>query len=371
LIDCKNCQYRTRLDHLIENYYAARDKEVKVEGRPINELEEIVRKEKIKCPSCSEYDWTKAREFNNLFETKIGIIPSKKSKAYLRGETAQGMFVDFKQVVDTMSPKLPFGLAQSGIVFRNEITKGHYNFRTLEFQLAEFEYYVSESEWEKWFEYWKEEMGKWLKYLGIDKKKIRWRPHTQNELSHYSKRTEDLEYKFPFGYKELWAIAYRTDFDLKNHMEKSGVDLRYTDPKTGEKFIPHVVEPTFGITRTVLTTLIDGYYEDGKRKVLKLDPKIAPYKAAVFPLLSNKPKLVEKAREIFDELLEKYHVAWDDRGNIGKRYFSQDEIGTPWCITVDFDTLKDDAVTIRDRDTIKQKRVNISKLSDWLASRLE
>lgn len=371
LIDCRSCQYRTRLDHLIEDHYQEKGEEIKVEGRPIKELEEIVDSEKISCPSCGKYKWTKAREFNNLFETEIGIITGEKNKAYLRGETAQGMFVDFKNVIDSMSPSLPFGLAQSGPAFRNEITKGNFTFRTLEFHLAEFEYYIKEEDWEKSFEYWKKEVEKFAAAIGLDLKKTRWRAHTQDELSHYSKRTEDLDYEFPFGYKEMFAVAYRTDFDLRNHMEKSGVDLRYIDPKTGDKFIPHVIEPTFGITRAVLATLVNAYTKEDKREYLKLDPKIAPYKAAVFPLLANKEKLVDKAREVFSSLLCDYNVAWDDRGNIGKRYFAQDEIGTPWCITIDFDTLDDDSVTIRDRDTTEQIRVKVEDLNSWMSEKLK
>lgn len=370
MVDCKNCQFRTRVDHLIEDHFENKGEDVKVEGRPVQELEEMVQEEKIICPNCGKYDWTNAREINTLFETEIGIISGEKNRAYLRGETAQGMFVDFKQVLDSISPSLPFGLAQSGVAFRNEITKGNFTFRTLEFHLAELEYYIRESEWEETFEYWRGEIEKFLELLGIDKRKTGWRQHTQDELSHYSKRTEDLDYDFPFGSKELFAIAYRTDFDLKNHMEKSGVDLRYTDPETGEKFMPHVVEPTFGITRAVTAVLVDAYTEEEKRIYMKLDPKIAPYKAAVFPLLANKDELVEKAKEIFDDLLCDYSVAWDDRGNIGKRYYSQDEIGTPWCITVDFDSLEDEAVTIRDRDTTKQERVRIDSIKDWLEENL-
>lgn len=366
LIDCKNCKNRTRADHLIEDNL----KDSNVEGKSPDELDNIIRSNKLKCPVCGEHDWTKPREFNLLFETNVGIVPEKQAKVYLRGETAQGMFVDFKSVLDSVSPKLPFGLAQSGLAFRNEITKGHFIFRTLEFHLAEFEYYVKEAEWEKWFDYWKSEMEKWLKVLGVDKKKTRWRVHTKEELSHYSKRTEDLEYNFPFGFKELWGNAYRTNFDLKNHMEKSGVDLRYTDPKTGEKFIPHVIEPTFGLTRTLMMLMIDAYHEDGKRKILRFTPQLAPYKAAVFPLLANKTKLVTKARKLFEKLLQSHSITWDDRGNIGKRYFAQDEIGTPWCITVDFDTLKDDTVTVRDRDTKNQSRVAITKLESWIDEKL-
>jgi len=370
LIDCKSCKNRTRADHLIEEYFSDKGEEVVVEGLELGEIEKKINDEKIKCPNCGEFNWTKLREFNNLFETKIGIIPGEKSTAYLRGETAQGMFVDFKQVLDSMSPSLPFGLAQSGYVFRNEITKGKFIFRTLEFHLAEFEYYILESEWEKWFEYWKAEVEKWVLGLGVSKESIRWRPHTKEELSHYSKRTEDLEYNFPFGFKEWCAVAYRTDYDLKNHMEKSGVDLRYTDPKTGEKFIPHVIEPTFGMTRSLMAVLTDAYCEEEKRLVLKLHPKLAPCKVAVFPLLANKPELVGKARGIYERLLPSFSVVWDDRGNIGKRYFSQDEIGTPFCVTVDFQSLEDGAVTVRDRDTTKQGRVSIDKLEEYIKNKL-
>jgi glycyl-tRNA synthetase len=366
LIDCKSCRVRTRADHLIEDSIP----DTKVEGQTLKELDAILRKNKLKCPNCGAFNWTDPREFNLLFESRIGIVPEKQSLVYLRGETAQGMFVDFKSVLDSMSPKLPFGLAQSGMAFRNEITKGHFIFRTLEFHLAEFEYYAEEGQWKKWFEFWQKEMEKWLGILGVEKKNTRWRSHTKDELSHYSKRTEDLEYKFPFGYKELWGIAYRADFDLKNHMERSGVDLRYSDPVTGKKFIPHVIEPTFGITRTLMMVLLDAYSETKKKVVLKLKPQLAPYKVAVFPLLANKPKLVSKAKTIYQLLSINYHCAWDERGNIGKRYFAQDEIGTPWCVTVDFDTLKDDTATVRDRDTAKQERVSIAKLESWFSEKL-
>lgn len=371
LVDCRNCKIRKRADLLIEEYFEKKGKEKKAEGLSRKELNSIIRKEKIKCPNCKEYDWTSVRRFNILFETKIGIIPGKKSKAYLRGEIAQGMFVNFKNVLDSMSPKLPFGIAQSGSAFRNEITLGKFIFRTLQFNLSEFEYFFDpkKEKWEDLFEYWKKEMWDWTtKTLGINEKNLRWRPHTEEERSHYSEKTEDIEYKYPFGFRELYGLAYRTDFDLKNHMEKSGVDLRYTDPESGKKLIPHVVEPTFGMDRSFLSVLMDSYAKDGDRAILKLKPSLAPYKAAVFPLLANKPKLVDKAKKVFDNLRKelKQAIAFDDRGNIGKRYFSQDEIGTPSCITVDFDTLKDDTVTVRDRDTTKQKRVSVDKLSVYL-----
>jgi len=366
LSECKNCHQRTRADHLIEDKL----KNVRVEGQSLDALQKLIDDNQIKCPHCGQFNWTPLREFKLLFETNIGIVPENQSLAYLRGETAQGMFVDFKQIMDSFSPKLPFGLAQSGKCFRNEITKGQQVFRTLEFDLAEFEYYIRKEDWEKEFEFWKKEVEKFALSLGVDKKKLKWRPQTKDELSHYSKRTEDLEYKFPFGYKEWYAIAYRTDYDLKNHSEKSGIDLSYTDPKTNQKFIPHVIEPTFGLSRSVLVLLIDAYTQEKDRIVLKLDPKIAPFKTAVFPLLPNKQNLVKKARSIFKLLSDKHSTIWDDNANIGKRYRRQDEAGTPWCITVDFDTLKDDTVTLRDRDTMKQTRIKIDKLIKFIEEKL-
>lgn len=368
LIDCKNCHYRTRADHLIEDKYP----DTKVEGKSLEELETIIKDKHILCPKCGQFDWTSPRLFNQLFETQVGIITGEKNTAYLRGETAQGMFVDFKQVIDSIHPRLPFGLAQAGKVFRNEITMGKFTFRVLEFDLAEFEYFVEEKDWEQWFEFWKEEVTRFAHMLGVTDDKLRWRPHTSDELSHYSKRTEDLEYKYPFGYKEWFAVAYRTNFDLKNHSEKSGVDLSYTDPKTNRKFIPHVIEPTFGITRSLTTILINSYYEDKQknRVILKLPYKLAPYQAAVFPLLSNKEDLVNKARQVQTLLYDRFVVDWDDRGNIGKRYYSQDEIGTPFCITVDFDTLEKETVTVRDRDTALQETVSIGKLAKYLDEKL-
>jgi len=367
LIDCKSCQLRTRADHLIEDKL----EDVKVEGKTAERLFKIIQDKKLKCPACGQFDWTKPRSFNLLFKTQVGIIADDKNTAYLRGETAQGMFVNFKQVLDSIHPGIPFGLAQIGKSFRNEVTLGKFTFRVLEFDLAEFEYFIREDKWEDWFETWKERVEKFVLDLGVTKKNLRWRAHTEDELSHYSKRTEDLEYRYPFGFKEWCAVAYRTDFDLKNHMEKSGVDLRYTDSKTGEKFIPHVVEPTFGITRGLATILIDSYKEKkddrGKvRRVLSLKPFLAPYKAAVFPLLANKKDLVVKARQVYENLGRDLVVAWDYRGNIGKRYYAQDEIGTPFCLTIDFNTLEDEKVTVRDRETTKQDRVNISQLENYL-----
>ena len=367
LVDCKKCQNRMRADHLIENYFS--DKEVKVEGLAPEDLNKMIREEKIACPKCGKFDWTPPREFNLLFETQIGIVPESQSLAYLRGEIAQGMFVNFKQVLDSVHPELPFGLAQSGPAFRNEVTLGNFIFRTLQFNLSELEYFFNhkETDWEVLFGLWKDEVQNWAtEVLGLNKKMLRWRSHTDDERSHYSTKTEDLDFKFPFGFKEMFAVAYRTDFDLKMHMEKTGVDMRYTDRKTNEKILPHVMEPTFGMDRAFLAALFNGYTEDGDRVILKLSPQIAPYKVAVFPLLSNKEELVGKAREVFKMLQKEFSVAWDSRGNIGKRYYAQDEIGTLHCVTIDFDSLEDSTVTIRDRDSGEQVRVAIDKLVETI-----
>jgi glycyl-tRNA synthetase len=368
LVDCKSCNLRIRADHLIEDAT-----KLTVEGKTVEEQQKIIEDEKIKCPKCGKFDWTEVRRFNQLFKTEVGIITGSKNEAYLRGETAQGMFVNFKNVLDSIHPKLPFGLAQLGKVFRNEITMGKFTFRVLEFDLAEFEFFTKKEEWEKWFEFWKEEITKFAHLLGIDDEHMRWRPHTKEELSHYSTRTEDLEYKYPWGFKEWFAVAYRTDYDLRNHSEKSGVDLRYTDSSNGDKFFPHVIEPTFGITRTLTTVLINSYWEDKEkdRVVMKFPYRLAPYKAAVFPLLSNKEELVAKAKEVYALIYDDFTVAFDQRGNIGKRYYSQDEIGTPLCITVDFETLDDQMVTVRDRDSALQERVAIDKLAEYIRNKIK
>jgi len=342
LVECKSCHKRFRVDFL--------------EG-------------KNKCPEC-QGQLTQPKKFVPMFKTFIGPVEESASVAYLRPETAQAIFVNFKNVLNSHHPELPFGIGQVGKAFRNEITLGNFIFRSLEFEQMEIEYFVLQKEWEKYYEEWKKLMEQWVIDLGVSKKNLRWRPHGKDELSHYSERTEDLEYQFPFGYKELYGLAYRTDFDLRQHGEKSGVDLSYQD-ETGEKFNPHVIEPSFGLERTLLMVLLDAYQEEKDRVVLKLSPKIAPYKVAVFPLLANKPELVKKARLVFDKLRPVLPAAWDDRGNIGKRYYSQDEIGTPWCVTIDFQTLEDETVTIRDRDTTKQIRLKVDKLADWLQNKLK
>src|SRR3989344_915774 len=372
LIDCKNCKFRTRADHLIEEKIP----DIKVEGLPVEELSKIIKEKNLKCPKCGSSDLTEVRRFNLLFETQIGIVEEGKSKAYLRGEIAQGIFLNFKNVLDSTRVKIPFGIAQQGKAFRNEITMGQFIHRTLEFDLMEFEYFIHPSKWEETFEFWKSEMWKWALSIGIRPENLRWREHEEFERSHYSKKTMDIEYNYPFGFKEMFGIAYRTDFDLKNHSRNSGKDLSYIDPVTKEKFIPHVIEPTFGLSRLAGIVLFDAYREEDvngqKRVYLKLSPKVAPVKAAVFPLLANKLPLVEMARNVYDNLKKELNqvVAFDDRGNIGKRYFAQDEIGTPCCITVDFKSLEDKTVTIRDRDTMKQERIKIEKLVEYLKKNL-
>jgi len=342
LVECKKCHKRFRTDQL----------------------------ERKSCPECGG-KLTEPRKFNPMFKTFIGPIEDASSVTYLRPETAQAIFINFKNIIDSFHPRIPFGIAQMGKAFRNEITLGNFIFRKLEFEQMEIEYFIKEKDWKKYFEEWKKEMEKWVLSLGVNKKNIRWRPHKKDELSHYSKRTEDLEYNYPFGgFKELYGLAYRTDFDLKQHSNTSGKDLRYQDLETGRKFFPHVIEPSFGMERTILAVLLDAYHEEKDRIVLKLHPKLAPIKVAVFSLLANKPELRKKALEVINKINFITNWETDVRGNIGKRYYSQDEKGTPYCITVDFDTLKDDTVTVRDRDTMKQERIKINKLVEYLDKKL-
>jgi glycyl-tRNA synthetase len=382
MVECRHCHTRTRADHLIENHFEAKGEKISVEGKTEAELDAVIQSEKIKCPTCGKFDWTPVRKFNLLFETHVGIVPEAQSKVYLRGETAQGIFVSFKNIIDSTRVRLPFGVGQLGKSFRNEITKGNFIFRTLEFEQAEIEYFFDPeaTDWKELYERWKSDMYSFVtETLGVQKDNLRWREHGDEERSFYSKKTEDMEYRFPFGFKELWGLAYRTDYDLNQHMKFSGVDLSYTDPASGKKFIPHVIEPAVGVNRLMAMVMLDAYTEEEDRVYLKFKPRLAPYKAAVFPLLANKPELVEKAREIYKDLQTRFSVAWDDRGNIGKRYYSQDEIGTPFCVTVDFETIeggkdgnKDTlgTVTVRDRDTAMQERVPIDKLSEFLHGKI-
>lgn len=348
LRECKECHRRFRADKLAET-------------------------RENKCPECGS-QLTDVKQFNLMFQTYIGPAKESANKAYLRPETCQGIFINFKNVVDTVQPKLPFGIAQIGKGFRNEITIGNFIFRDREFNMMELEFFVQPGEDEKWFEDWLKKRMDWYLSLGINKKKLRFFEHPKKSLAHYSKRTVDIEYQYPFGWSELEGIANRTDFDLKNHTKLSGQDLSFVDDQ-GKKFYPYVVEPSLGVERMVLVVLGDAYHEEKakgeKRVVLKLHPKIAAYKIAVFPLLANKPKLVKKAQTIYNDLKKCYSVSWDDIGNIGKRYRRQDEVGTPWCVTVDFQSLDDESVTVRDRETMKQERVAVSQLTDYFESKLQ
>ncbi len=373
MIDCKNCQARMRADHLIEDFAGKNGEEIKVEGLSESELDKIITDKKVPCPKCGEHNWTPVRKFNLLFPVKLGILEGDQSLAYLRGETAQSIFINFKNVLDSTRVKMPFGVAQIGKSFRNEITPGNSIFRTIEFEQGEIEYFFDpeKEDWEKLFNTWKDDMWQFATdKLGVSAENLRWRPHTDEERSFYSKRTEDMEYNFPFGFKELWGLAYRADYDLTQHTKHSGKELVVVDSETGKKIVPHVIEPAVGINRLFLMTLVDAYREEEGRIFLKLSPKITPFKAAVFPLLHNKPELMDKAQEVYKMIKKQMPAAWDARGNIGKRYASQDEIGTPFCITVDFDTLTDGAVTVRDRDTAAQERVKIENLLDYLNSKI-
>lgn len=346
MVECSNCKSRFRADHL-EN--------------------------REQCPSCGKKGTLgEAKAFNLLFPVEMGAAKGGTTTGYLRGEIAQGMFVNFKNVIDTLHPKLPFGLAQSGRAFRNEIAPREFLFRVREFSLMEFEYFIRPAQWETQFEYWRNEMWAWMEEVGIDKRRVHELEVGPEDRAHYSKRTVDFEFDFPFGRKELYGLAYRTDYDLARHAEASKENLSYLDEETKEKFIPHVIEPTFGLDRTFLAVLASAYAEDGegeeKRVFLKLPKHIAPYRAAVFPLLKNKPELVSKAREVYESLKKAgIPVVFDDNANIGKRYRRQDEIGTPECITIDFDTLEDGKATVRDRDTGAQERIPLTELASRLA----
>ena len=373
LMDCKNCNERVRGDKLIEENISI---EAAV-GKSLKEIAEIIKENNLKCPKCGKCDFTPPREFNLMFKTHQGVVEETASAVYLRPETAQGIFVNFKNIVQTTRQKIPFGIAQIGKSFRNEITPGNFTFRTREFEQMEIEYFIApleKDELKEKFTEWKDQCWKWYLDLGIKKENIRYREHESDELSHYSTMTFDIEYKFPFGWGELMGVAYRGCFDLTQHQKYSGEKLEYTDPVSNEKYIPHVIEPSFGVDRTALTILLSAYDEDEageeSRVVMRFDPKIAPIKAAIFPLM-KKPELQGPAKEIYEELSDKFQVEYDESGAIGKRYRRQDEIGTPFCITVDFDSLEDKKVTLRDRDTLEQERVDISALADILEKKLK
>ncbi|PIE80884.1 MAG: glycine--tRNA ligase [Chloroflexi bacterium] len=376
LVEDKETHKRYRADHLIEQWLAANSgiDDVVVEDLDLEEMGEFIERHNVLSPEGNPI--SKPKAFNILFESAIGAVEGEKSKVYLRGETAQGIFSNFRQIVDSSRVRLPFGVGQIGKSFRNEITTGQFVFRTLEFEQAEIEYFfdAEATDWEPLFKEWQAAMWKFVhETLGINEENLRWRRHSDKERSFYSKETYDLDYLFPFGFQELWGIAYRTDYDMLAHLKHSGRKLEYIDSQQGGKrIVPHVIEPALGINRVFLMLLCDAYWEDeeNKRKVLRFKPSVAPYKTAVFPLLKNKPALVEKARTIFNTLLDHMTVTWDDRGNIGKRYYYQDEIGTPFCVTVDFDSLDDDTVTVRDRDSATQERVSVSQLLAYLQERI-
>ena len=365
---------RFRADHLIEAWLeknsAKLAEPVVVENLSLEQMGTFIAENKIMSPDGNPLTTPKA--FNLLFETAIGAVSGEKSTVYLRGETAQGIFSDFKQILQSTRVQLPFGVGQIGKSFRNEVTTGQFIFRTLELEQAEIEYFFNptQTDWKQLMEDWKTAMWSFATdTLGVKAEHLRWRQHTDKERSFYSLDTYDLEYKFSFGWKEIWGLAYRTDYDLKQHQQFSGETLEYTDPFTGEKFVPHVIEPAVGINRLFLMVLAESYWEDGEksRTVLSLKPSLAPYRAAVSPLLKNKPELVEKAKSIYQALKTEFTVTWDDRGNIGKRYLYQDEIGTPYCITIDFQTLEDNTVTVRDRDSALQRRVSIDAVGSELS----
>lgn len=359
---------RYRADHLLESVG------VDVEGMSIEEMDKTIREKAIKSPDGNEVG--EVRKFNMMFKTHVGATEDEDSISYLRPETAQGIFVNFKNVVDSFHPKMPFGIAQIGKAFRNEIAPRDFIFRNREFEQMEIEYFVNPKDWEDIFESFRKEIWKWTETIGLSKDHVHELEVGDGDRAHYSKRTIDFEFDYPFGKKELYGLAYRTDYDLSKHMEKSKVKLDLVDEEAGEKYIPHVIEPSLGIERTVLAILSDAYSEDevdGETRVfLKLSPNVSPVKVAVFPLLKNKPDLVAKAREVYSMIRKEIpEVMFDDNGNVGKRYRRQDEIGTPYCITIDFETIEDDdAVTVRDRDTGKQERIKISEVLDYLKNNL-
>lgn len=362
LVEDTKTKKRYRADHLLQDAGVEN-----AEGLSLEKMTELIQEKDIKSPEGNELG--EVQEFNMMFETHVGAVKDSSSKTYLRPETAQGMFVNFKNIIDSFHPKLPFGMAQIGKAFRNEITPGDYLFRTREFEQMEIEYFVREENWEEQFVHWREQMWEYIKAIGLSEENVHEYEVPDEEGAHYAMRTIDFEYDYPFGTEELYGLAYRTDYDLTNHIEASGEKLSYFDQQDEERFVPHVIEPSLGVDRTILALLADAYTKeevDGdKRTVLKLNKKIAPIKIAVFPLI-KKEKLQKKAREVFELLQDDWHTHYDESGSIGKRYRRQDEVGTPYCITVDFETVEEDnKVTVRDRDTMEQDRVSIDQLTEY------
>jgi len=377
LIDCKSCKARFRADKLIEDYIEANNiSDIRVDGWSNDQLEAFLKEKEIACPDCGKKDFTGIRQFNLMFKTFQGVTEDSKAEIFLRPETAQGIFVNFKNIQRTSRKKIPFGIAQIGKSFRNEITPGNFIFRIREFEQMELEFFCSPGTDLEWFAYWKDYCVNFLKILGLSEDRIRLRDHDQSELSHYSNATTDIEYLFPFGWGELWGIADRTDFDLKQHIEHSGQDMSYLDPDTNERYIPYCIEPSLGADRITLAFLVNAYDEEtlvsenGKediRTVMRFHPAIAPFKAAVLPLAK---KLSQTALPIYEQLSKHFMVDYDETGSIGKRYRREDEIGTPFCICVDFETENDGCVTIRDRDTMDQIRIPIGQVKNYIEEKL-
>jgi len=370
MIDCKECKARFRIDHLIEDF-----SKKPIEGKNLSELNQMVKDLNIPCPECGKRNFTEGKYFNLMFQTNMSKTSAKEEDiAFLRPETAQAIFIEYKNIIDTMRVKIPFGIAQIGKAFRNEITPGNFIFRLIEFEQMEIEYFIKEHNWQKHFDSWLLSMQKWCEKIGLKKEHLHEHEHNKKQLSHYSKKTVDIMYDFPFGRNELYGLAYRTDFDLSQHQKLSKVSQEYLDRETNEKFIPHVIEPTFGVDRTILALLCDAFEEETlpsneKRNVLHLSPVIAPVKAAVFPLMKKEP-LVKKAKETYQIIKNIGNIEYDDGGAIGKRYRRQDELGTPYCLTIDYQTLEDDTVTLRERDSMEQTRISSKNILKELQKRL-
>ena len=372
LLDCKECKTRHRADKLIESFAHNKGEDIVADGWTDEQMLNYINDNKIVCPKCGKLNYTNIRKFNLMFKTFQGVTEDSTSTVYLRPETAQGIFVDFKNVMRTTRKKIPMGIAQIGKAFRNEITPGNFTFRTREFEQMELEFFCKPGTDLEWFEYWRKFCKDWLLNLGMKEENIRLRDHSPEELVFYSKGTTDIEFAFPFGWGELWGIADRTDYDLTAHQTHSKEDMSYLDPETNEKYIPYVIEPSVGADRVTLAFLCNAYEEQelgegDTRIVLHLHPALAPYKAAILPLSK---KLNDKADEVFQTLAKAFPVDYDEAGSIGKRYRRQDEIGTPYCITVDFDTLEDNQVTVRDRDTMEQIRIPIDQVEKYIAEKI-
>ncbi len=373
LMDCKSCKSRHRADNLIEDYFKKKNINENIAGWSDEQMENYIKEKSIVCPICGKSDFTSIRKFNLMFKTFQGVTEDSSTTIYLRPETAQGIFVNFKNVQRTTRRKIPFGIGQIGKSFRNEITPSNFIFRVREFEQMELEFFCEPDTDLEWFAYWKNFCHQWLLDLGMKDENLKLRDHDKDELSFYSKATTDFEYKFPFGWGELWGIADRTDYDLSQHAKASGKDMLYIDPVNNKRYVPYVIEPSLGVERVLLAFLCNAYHEEevgenDTRVVMKFHPFLAPYKVAILPL---QKKLGDKATEIYQNLAKKFSVDYDETGSIGKRYRRQDEIGTPMCVTVDFDTLEDNTVTVRDRDTMEQIRISIDQLESYVAKQIE